>query len=63
MERQVQRFDPQERAREKQRNRDAAERVLRSGNGLARQAKERNEAFAAVAEIARPDLGAARSLS
>lgn len=63
MERQVPQLDAQARAREKQRAREAAERALRSGGDAARQAKDRNEAFAAVAEIARPNLAVARSLS
>lgn len=63
MQRHVQRLDAKARAREKEHARAAVERALRSGGEAARRAKDRNEAFAAVAELARPNLGAARSLS
>lgn len=60
---QIHSYDPQARAREKQSLRAADERALQSGSQLAARAKAKNEAFASIAVLAKPNLAAARSLS
>jgi len=56
-------LDPHARSLEKQSSRAADERALRAGGGAAREAKDRNEAFASVAKLARANVSRARSLS
>jgi hypothetical protein len=57
------RYNVQARAREKQASRVADERARKSLQKSARQLSRENEAFAGVAQSARPNLAAARSLS
>lgn len=57
------RYDPRERAREKQAARDADERALAANPELAEEIRRANEVFAPLAASGRIDLPSARSLS